>query len=275
MTIAPIRLFYATAAGLAAVAGFLLFPLATETERFFSWDIDPPLTAAFLGAAYWAALVLLAWAARQREWAYARTAMPPVATIAALLLVTTLIHLDRFDLDSIFGWFWLIVYCFVTPLLVVLLWRQRAEVRGVGPVDATPQRPVPHALTVVLAAQATILLGFGVALIAAPTDAAEAWPWTLSPLTARAIGSFLLGFAVAGAFALRDGDLHRLRGVAMAWAALGALELLAVAIHADDLNAGAAGTAAYAAFWSSALVLGLAGWVLSRSKAASASAWSR
>jgi len=70
----PIRRFYAVAAGLAAIAGFLLFPLAGETDRFFSWTIEPPVTAAFLGAAYWAALVLLAWAARQRTWALARTA---------------------------------------------------------------------------------------------------------------------------------------------------------------------------------------------------------
>ena len=55
--------FFVIAAILAAIAGGLLFIGADDTDRFFSWTIDPPLTAAFLGAAYWAALVLLAWAA--------------------------------------------------------------------------------------------------------------------------------------------------------------------------------------------------------------------
>jgi hypothetical protein len=45
-------------------AGTQLFVLSDHTDRFFSWTIEPPLTAAFLGAAYWAACVLLAPAAR-------------------------------------------------------------------------------------------------------------------------------------------------------------------------------------------------------------------
>lgn len=272
MTIPAIRHFYAAAAVLAAIAGFLLFPLAAETERWFSWDIEPPLTAAFLGAAYWAALVLLAWAARQREWFLARTAMAPVVTIAALLLVTTLVHLDRFDLDSLFGWFWLVVYICVTPLLALLLWRQGRESIARAPAGTTRRRSVPRALAPLLALQAVALLGVGLALFVAPVDAAALWPWPLSPLTARAVGSFLIGFGVAAFLALRENDLQRLRGAAAAWGTLGALELLALAIHTGDLDAAPAGVAAYVVFWSASLALGVGGWALSRSNAASASA---
>ena len=70
--------------------------------------IVPPLTAATLGAFYWAAFVLILSAARSRTWARARPAVYPVAVIALLLLVITLIHLDRFDLNSLFGVFWLL-----------------------------------------------------------------------------------------------------------------------------------------------------------------------
>ena len=108
-----LRLLLSLFAGLALVAGFLLFPLAEETDRFFSWTIQPPLTAAFMGAAYWAAFVLIGSAARAATWEQARPALVPVPAIAVLLLVATLIHLDKFDLDSLFGWFWLIVYCSV------------------------------------------------------------------------------------------------------------------------------------------------------------------
>ena len=34
------------------IAGFQLFVLTDRTEDFFAWTIDPPLTAAFLGAGY-------------------------------------------------------------------------------------------------------------------------------------------------------------------------------------------------------------------------------
>ena len=84
-----LRWFFGVSAVLAAIAGAELFAGASDTDRFFSWTIDPPLTAAFMGAAYWAAMVLLAWAARQRTWARARTALPAVFTIAVLLLVAT------------------------------------------------------------------------------------------------------------------------------------------------------------------------------------------
>ena len=53
-------------------------------------------------------------------------ALVPVTAIAVLLLAATLIHLDKFDLDSLFGWFWLVVYCACPLLLAVLIWRQLA-----------------------------------------------------------------------------------------------------------------------------------------------------
>ena len=89
MLIPGLRWFFVVAAALAFVAGILLFVLATETDRFFSWTIEPPLTAAFLGAAYWAACVLLAWAARESTWERARAVLPPVFIIAVLLLAAT------------------------------------------------------------------------------------------------------------------------------------------------------------------------------------------
>jgi hypothetical protein len=255
MTIIPIQRFYAVAAVLAAIAGVLLFPLAGETDDFFSWTIEPPLSAAFMGAAYWAALVLLAWAARQRTWAVARTAMPAVATIAALLLAATLIHIDKFDFDSLFGWFWMVVYSLVTPLLAWSLVRQLSLA---APVERGLD-PLPGAVRVILAIVALVFAGFGVALFAWPVDAASAWPWPLTPLTARAIASFLIGFAVAGAFALWEDDRDRLRGPARAFAALAALELLALLPYGDDLTAEPAGVIAYVAFWLISLALGAAG----------------
>jgi hypothetical protein len=261
--IAPLRWFLGVAAVLAVIAGIELFVGASETDRFFSWTIDPPLTAAFLGAAYWAAAVLLGWAASQERWVLARTAIPPVLTIAVLLLGATLAHVDKFDFDSVFGWFWLVVYIVVTPLLVYLLWRQPSGTAAHGPSIATWARAV-------LALQAAAMVAMGVALLIAPLSAGDAWPWELTPLTGRAIGAFLCGFGVAAAFAIRENDLHRLRGCALAYGALGALELLALALHWDDFDSGDASGIAYVAVVASVLVVGLYG-----ATAASASSTSR
>ena len=92
--------------------------------------------------------------------------MPAVATIAALLLVTTLIHLDKFDLDSLFGWFWLVVYCLVTPLLAWAITLQVRDAPGRSSAVSTSSRDGADVLA---------LLGAGLprvrrALYAAPLD---------------------------------------------------------------------------------------------------------
>jgi hypothetical protein len=249
-----LRWFFGVAAVLAAIAGTELFVGAGETDRFFSWTIDPPLTAAFMGAAYWAAMVLLGWAARQRSWARARTALPPVLTIAVLLLVATLVHMDRFHHD-LFGRFWEAVYVVVVPLLAYLIWSQ---VRRAGPVWQG-NRPLPRWLRVALGIQALVMLGFGVALFVAPVGASSLWPWALTPLTGRAVGAFLIGFGVAAAFAAAEDDIDRLQGAALAYATLGALELAAAGIHGGDFTSPALGVAAYVAFCASVLALGVYG----------------
>jgi hypothetical protein len=251
---AGLRWFFGVSAVLAAVAGFQLFVGATETDRFFSWTIDPPLTAAFLGAAYWAAMVLLAWAAGQRSWARARTALPAVFTIAVLLLIATAIHLDRFHHD-LFGRFWEAVYVVVVPLLAYLTLRQ---VRRSGPAEDEGRR-LPGWLRAVLCVQALAMLAVGAALFVAPIGASSLWPWPLTPLTGRAIGAFLVGFGAAAAFAVGDDEFGRLHGAALAYATLGALELAAAAFHGEDFTAPGMGVAVYVAACASVLAVGLYG----------------
>jgi hypothetical protein len=257
-----LRVVLAGFALLALVAGFLLFPLASETDRFFSWPIKPPLTAAFLGAAYWAAFILIGWSARQATWEQAAPAMVPVCVIAVLLLAATLIHLDKFDLDSLFGWFWLVVYASLPPLLAVVLWRQATA--APVPVPDVAVTPIPRILRGALLWQAVVMAAIGAALWIAPSTQDSLWPWALTPLTGRAVGSFLIGFAAAAALAARDNRLERFRGAAYAYATLGGLELLAAAIFNEDFE-GSEKPVLYVAFAATVLVVGLAGSLTARS----------
>jgi hypothetical protein len=257
-----LRWFFGVSAVLAAVAGLQLFVGAADTDRFFSWTIEPPLTAAFMGAAYWAAMVLLAWAAGQRTWVRARTALPAVLIIAVLLLIATVIHGDRFH-DDLFGRFWEAVYVIVVPLLVYLIWSQ---VRSSAPI-VYRDRPLPGSLRAILCLQALVMLSLGAALFVAPIGASSLWPWAVTPLTGRAIGAFLVGFGAAAAFAVAENEFGRLQGAALAYATLGALELVAAALHGEDFNAPATGVVLYLAFCTSVLAVGLYGVVRNRGSA--------
>jgi hypothetical protein len=174
--------------------------------------------------------------------------------------VATLIHLDRFHHD-LYGRFWLVVYVIVVPLLAYLIWAQPRGSEAPTPLALR----LPGWLRVALGLQAAVLLVFGVLLFAAPVGMHSIWPWPLTPLTGRAIGAFLCGFGVAAAFAVREDDLDRLHGSALAWGALGALELLAVAVYGDDLAASEPATALYVAFFASVLALGAYGALRGRS----------
>jgi hypothetical protein len=237
---------------LAFMAGVLLFVLSEDTDRFFSWTIAPPLTAAFLGASYWAACVLILWSARQRDWARARPALPPVLVIAVMLLIATLIHLDRFDFDTIFGWFWLAAYALVPPIVVVLLLQQLRE-----PGSDAPGPGLPPGLRPALGIQAAVMLFVGGALFITPEDAGSLLPWSLTPLTGRAIGAFIFGFGVAAAHASIANDVERFRGAALAYLVLGGLQLVAVARYSGDLDGEGAGDLIYVAFLAGVVAVAL------------------
>ena len=239
---------------LAFSAGVLLYVLSGNTDDTFSWTIAPSLTAAFLGGAYWAAFVLFVWSARQTLWVRARPFVLPVALIAVLLLVATLTHDDKFHKD-LFGRFWLAAYIAVPPVLAFGLWRQfRAP-----PVPEPPRDPLPAALRLVLGGEALVLAGVGIALFVAPETSDDLWPWTLTPLTARAIASFLIGFGAAAAQAAWENDIGRLTGSAYAYATLGLLQLVAVLRYPDEFDGSGLRGVLYVAFVVLVLLTGLAG----------------
>jgi hypothetical protein len=240
-----LRLILEVFAGLALIAGALLTFGATRTDRWWAWTMAPPLTAATLGAFYWAAFVLIISAARSKTWVQARPAVYPVAVIAVLLLVITFIHLDRFDLDSLFGVFWVCAYVLV-PLL--LAWALADQLRTAGE-DARGDRRLPRLLRGVLVVEGAALVVAGLLLLISPGTADDIWPWALTPLTSRAIGAFLFGIGLAALIAVRDDDPITFRGAAMAYLALGLLELLALNLHTPDLGDRPLATTLYAVFW--------------------------
>ena len=77
---------------LVALAGIQLFVFSERTDRFFAWTIEPPLTASFLGASYWASVLFQFGAARERLWANARIAVPTVFVFTTVTLIVTLVH---------------------------------------------------------------------------------------------------------------------------------------------------------------------------------------
>lgn len=257
------------AGALVFLAGVQLVIFTERTATYFAWTIQPPLTAAFLGSAYWAAVAFEWSAARARSWAEARIAVPAVFVFTVLTLVATLLHLDKFHFGSSFDigtqlvtWTWLAIYTIV-PVLMVVLWLRQRTARG---IDAPRTHPYPLWLRVLVGAQAVLLLAVGAGLFLAPHTTASWWPWSLTPLTARAVGAWSFSLGVAAAHALWEHDARRVKPAAVAYVMFAVLESISVLRYREVGDWSSAAGIAYLAFLASSAITGVATLVLARDR---------
>jgi hypothetical protein len=262
------RALLATFAVLTAMAVVALFVLAEDTDRLFAWTIQPPLTAAFLGAGYAAGFVLVVLSFRDPVWAHTRVPVLTILAFVVLTLIATLVHIDRFHFQEEFAglpfvaraaaWFWLGVYVLVPVLMLVALAPQeRAPGR-----DPEPRHPVPGLLRTALAVESAVLLAVGIALYSAPSTAASLWPWPLTPLTARVVAAWLIAFGVAAAAALVERDLDRVAAGAVAYVVFGVLALLALPRYGGVGDWSSAAGIGYLVLLVSVIPVGVAGSLL-------------
>jgi hypothetical protein len=176
---------------------------AERTDESFAWTIDPPVTAAFLGAGYGAGLAAALLSLWRGEWEPTLLGLRATFVFVTVMLAATLIHLDRFHLDAeglalVAGWMWLVIYLIVPPWALWVLVRSRGR-DSAGRIGES----LPTAAVVVLLVQGVVIGGVSLALLFAPATAEWLWPWELTPLTARATAVWLSGLAVAALLAVR------------------------------------------------------------------------
>jgi hypothetical protein len=246
---------------LVLLAGLQLFVFTGRTDHFFAWTIANPLAAAFLGAAYWASVPLEALAGRQALWANARIAVPAVLVFTVLTLAATVTHLGQLHLGAgfpagtqIVTVTWIAIYVLVPALLLILL---AVQARTPG-TDPPRSARLPGWLCVLLAVQAVVLLGLGIALFAVPAQAAPVWPWALTPMMAQATGAWLISLGVAAGHAVLERDARRLRPAATGQILLAVLLAVALARYPHLFEWRSASGIVYLIFLVTMLLTGLA-----------------
>jgi hypothetical protein len=261
-----VRVMLGAFSGLTVLAFVALFILAETTRSTFAWTIEPPLTAAFLGAGYGAGSVLVLLSLREREWANVRVPFLTIFTFVVLTLVATLLHVNKMHFDDDFrglgllakaaAWFWLAVYVVIPVAMLVLLVRQEHAPGG----DLPPRHRVPLVLRLALAVESLALLVVGALLFTDPTTAPSVWPWPLTPFTAGVVGAWLIAFGLATALAAVAGDLRRLRTATIAYTVFGALVLVSVLRFTGTVAWERPLAWLFVAFAAAVVVTGAAGW---------------
>ena len=219
---------------LTALATNQLYVLSAHTDACFAWTIQPPLTAAFLGAGYAAGLLLVLLGLRTHAWVDARL---PVVTVAI------------FDADAAGdgaapgpvplqrGR----VHRPVRRLVLARHLHRRAARAGradrAAPAPAG-RRPAPAGPDPALAGRRVHAAGPDHAgrrrhAYVAPSTARTLWPWPLTPLTARAVSAWLIAFGVAAVLTLIERDLSRLTPARSRTPLFGVLELVALLRYGD------------------------------------------
>lgn len=255
MILAGTRLLLLAFSGLTLLAFGALFVLADRTAQAFAWTIQPPVTAAFLGAAYAAGCALVVLALRKGSWPALRIPFLTILVFVVLTLVATLLHLDRFHfaapnpLARGAAYFWMAIYVLVPPAMAVALVAQERR------APQRPERqPMPPGLSVLLLVQGVLLLGVGAALFLAPVGQALLWPWPLTPLTARVVAAWLLAFGLGAVLTGRQGDLARTDVAATAYGLLAVLQVVVLLRFAGTVRWAAPATWVYVALLVSILV---------------------
>lgn len=225
----------ATRALSAAIVPFLLaafvvlYGFPHDTKRLFAWTIKPQMTPMTLGAVYAGGSYFFVCAFRAKSWHTVKAGFVAVGTFATLMGVATIIHWDRFNHRHVAFWLWAGLY-FTTPFLVWAVWAANTR-RGSkpGPDDAL----LPPNTRRLMAGTGALAATAGLFLFVLPNQAIDIWPWKLTPLTSRVLGSiFMLGVAQLGV--LRDPRWSGARLMLRVQVFMLALILLAAArAHAD------------------------------------------
>ena len=224
----------------AAVA--LLYVVPGRTDELWAWPVKPKMTPLFMASAYAAGAYFFARGWRTRRWHRIGSGFPGIAVFAAMMFGATLIHWDKFNhgdgpffaAATFYGW--TVLYA-ISPLLVGWVWLRNRGVDDGAPesVDAV----VPQGLRAAAAAGGAAAVALGSLIYLVPSVGVDHWPWTLSPLTARVIASFLVEGGLVGILLVRDRRWSAWR-ILTQTAAIGSLLVLVGAARAwDDWDHGA------------------------------------
>jgi hypothetical protein len=182
------------------VAAFImLFLFPHDTGRLFAWPINPPMSAMVLGATYLGGAYFFTRVLISNDWRSIRLGFLPVSIFAAILGIATILHWERFNHGHISFILWAFLY-FTLPFVIFAYWflNQRSNSLGMGQNEPK----IPLWVRAGIGILGSVLVVSSLILLIVPEAMIPAWPWTLTPLTARVMAAMsalagMVGIGVA------------------------------------------------------------------------------
>jgi hypothetical protein len=222
-------------------AVIVLWGMPGETAARWAWTIKPDLTPIFLGSGYGAGAYFFWRTFRATQWHPSSAGVLGASVFAALMLIATVIHWDRFNhgdaplLAAVAFWGWTVIYIISPPIVFALWWRNRVT----DPRSPAPHEPLLSTGTLLAArAFAVVALGAAAVFFLSTATAIEIWPWTLTPLTARVLASFTAQVGVGALMISFDRRWSSWRLIVETFFVATALLLVGAARAWDDFDEG-------------------------------------
>ena len=176
-----------------AAAFVVLYGVPDRTTAFFAWTIRPEMTPIVMGAGYGAGVYFFYRVATGREWHTVAPVFLGITVFTWAMAIATVLHWENFNHSHHTFVLWVVLYA-ITPLLVPAVWalNRRTDPHEV-PADAVG---LPRPLRIAGGAFGLVVTASAVALFVAPEIMIDAWPWAVSPLTARVLAGWFALFGV-------------------------------------------------------------------------------
>jgi hypothetical protein len=229
----PLRAALLVAGVAVLYSALVLLAFPDRSAQLFAWNIQPPVTAAFMGALYSTGVPLMFLLGRRgTPWIQVRPVIPSLIVLSSTMLLATMIHSDRFIWSNVITWFWTGLYSLYPPVLLLLYARHARRVPSDPPVTVA----VVRGLRVLLIGMAAVTGGLGLGFFIAPEAVNPVWPWKLSPLTTRVVGGWLLFLAAALGAMARERDWMAIRLMVPEAALIQLLLLFGVARFRESIH---------------------------------------
>jgi hypothetical protein len=178
-----------------ALAIWVLYLNPDETDQFFAWTIKPRMTPLAMGAGYAMGAYFFARVLISTRWHHVALGFLPITAFTIVMLLATVLHWDRFHQGTVSFMLWLVIYI-ITPFLVPLIWLRN---RATDPGTADPgDWIVPLWVRRGAGLAGLAVTAFALLIFLFPDVAMRAWPWQLTPLTARVLAGWLMLPGIGG-----------------------------------------------------------------------------
>lgn len=199
--------------------GGLLFLPATLPE-IWPWSLTP-FNTAFLGAVYLAAMVTAMLLVLIGRWSPARVVVPMILIFTVIILVISLVYLDRFALKSPSTWLWFVLYIGIPLNAAYHVWRYRL-------LPPASSLRLSAGWRVYLLAQAGVLGLYGLGLLVAPDRFSAFWPWPVDAFHARLYSAAFITPALGSLLLVRAAAREEVLTMGLTLMALGFLPVLGI-----------------------------------------------